>query len=319
MRHGESHQSAVGRGTNARARSRVSHARRRPARTVVQKGSGSSNNTEILPLVGASKTIRIRAPESINQDAPLYRSASGLYQKPRGSGMSSRNILCRPKMPVIFLTLLLVSYCRGRIVHARAPFSTHAVALNVRGGSQGPSSSISYDPSSPYDGQTSAAPQGDFYAPPIVADDENDPFHESVQARVDSWRSQQLERSAELQESLRDDQGRVKLLSTVSRGSRAFIFFMLLFRNIHLFEVADQVFSGFTRLLVVTPLLLLFIGNFAGLVASFTAPSHSAKKRLKASRRSLANVFPSSLVHWNLPFILLSETYIGDSQSRQTS
>jgi Na+/serine symporter len=36
-----------------------------------------------------------------------------------------------------------------------------------------------------------------------------------------------------------------------------------------------------TRLIVVTALIGLFVANLAGVVASFTAPSHSSKKRLK--------------------------------------
>jgi hypothetical protein len=46
--------------------------------------------------------------------------------------------------------------------------------------------------------------------------------------------------------------------------------------------VADQTYKGLLRLVTVIPLLLLFISNLAGAVASITSPSHSAKKRLKA-------------------------------------
>lgn len=89
--------------------------------------------------------------------------------------------------------------------------------------------------------------------------------------------------SAGVQESAspRDEQGRLKLMTSVSKGSRAIIFFILMFRDIHLFELADQNFKGLRRLFMVTPLILLFIGNMAGVVATFTSPSHSAKKRLK--------------------------------------
>jgi hypothetical protein len=106
-------------------------------------------------------------------------------------------------------------------------------------------------------------------------------LHETVQDRVDSWRHAQLAQSLRLQQSVRDDQGRLKLLTGVSRGSRAIIFVCLVFRNLHLFEVADQALRGIARLLVVTPLIGLFVANLAGVVASFTAPSHSSKKRLK--------------------------------------
>jgi hypothetical protein len=89
--------------------------------------------------------------------------------------------------------------------------------------------------------------------------------------------------SPEQATSIRDAQGRVKLLTHVGRGSRALIFFVLMWRDVHLFEVADQTYKGIFRLVTVIPLLLLFIGNLAGAIASmFTSPSHSAKKRLKA-------------------------------------
>ena len=55
-----------------------------------------------------------------------------------------------------------------------------------------------------------------------------------------------------------------------------------MWRDVHLFETADQALKGFTRLCVVTALILLFFANLAGVVASITSPSHSAKKRLKA-------------------------------------
>jgi hypothetical protein len=139
-----------------------------------------------------------------------------------------------------------------------------------------------------YAPQSSPAPQG--YSPAAAeADDGGDDddnatemlLHETVQDRVNTWRQAQVEQSSRLQQSARDDQGRIKLLTGVSRGSRAIIFVCLVFRNLHLFEVADQSLRGLLRLLVVTPLIGLFVANLAGVVASFTAPSHSTKKRLK--------------------------------------
>jgi hypothetical protein len=84
------------------------------------------------------------------------------------------------------------------------------------------------------------------------------------------------------QSALRDAEGRVKLITQVSKGSRSLIFFLLLWRDVHLYEVADTTLTGLARLLVVTPLCALFLANLAGVVASITSPSHSAKKRLKA-------------------------------------
>ena len=113
-------------------------------------------------------------------------------------------------------------------------------------------------------------------------------FQESVQDRVDRWRETQLAQSqsrTQFQEmNPRDEQGRMKLIASVSKGSRAFIFFVLMWRDIHLFETADQIFKkgGVLRLFAVIPLTLLFIGNLAGVVASITSPGHATKKRMKA-------------------------------------
>jgi hypothetical protein len=88
--------------------------------------------------------------------------------------------------------------------------------------------------------------------------------------------------AANAPESGRDAEGRMKLLTSVSKGSRALIFFLLLWRDVHLYEVADTTLTGVVRLPVVTPLCALFLANLAGVVASLTSPGHSAKKRLKA-------------------------------------
>ena len=82
--------------------------------------------------------------------------------------------------------------------------------------------------------------------------------------------------------NIRDSQGRLNLLTSVGKGSRALIFFILMWRDVHLFETADQALRGMTRLCVVTTVMLLFFANLAGVVASITSPSSSAKKRLKA-------------------------------------
>lgn len=85
-----------------------------------------------------------------------------------------------------------------------------------------------------------------------------------------------------MQASPRDEKGRMKLLTSVSRGSRVMIFFFLLWRNVHLYEVADQGAKGLKRLLLVTPMVFLFLGNLMGVVFSLSSPGHAAKRRLKA-------------------------------------
>lgn len=113
-----------------------------------------------------------------------------------------------------------------------------------------------------------------------------DPFHETVQDRVEAWRNEQRQKyqtqSFEQQASPRDDQGRIKIMASVGKGSRALIFFMLMWRDIHHYEIADQAFKGIFRLIVVVPLVLLFVANLAGVVSSFSSSGHATKKRLKA-------------------------------------
>lgn len=124
-----------------------------------------------------------------------------------------------------------------------------------------------------------------------IVDETEDPFHETVQDRVDRWRQSQMEQLADRpspDQSTRaltpEQQNRFRLIMSVSKGSRAFIFILLVLRSLHLFEVVDQTLSGkkILRLLAVVPIFILFVGNMAGVVASLTSPSHSAKKRLKA-------------------------------------
>lgn len=115
----------------------------------------------------------------------------------------------------------------------------------------------------------------------------NAPIQESVQDRHDKWRMEQLrqrhERSEAQQADIRDSQGRVKLLASVGRGSRAFIFFLCMWRDIHLFEVADKAIKKSVRSFASVPLTILFTSNLAGVVFSLMGQSgHAAKKRLKA-------------------------------------
>lgn len=112
--------------------------------------------------------------------------------------------------------------------------------------------------------------------------DDHQPFEE----RAAAWRQAQQDRyesqSPAQRASALDEDGRTKLLATVSRGSIAFFFFVLMWRSVHHYEMADASFKGVQRLLLVVPTVALFIGNMAGCVASITSPSHGAKKRMKA-------------------------------------
>jgi hypothetical protein len=137
------------------------------------------------------------------------------------------------------------------------------------------------------------------YNPPSTA--ENDPFQETVQERVENWRSQQQQKyagqSAEQEANPRDEKGRMKLLASVGKGSRALIFFVMMWRDVHLYEVADQALKGMFRLMIVIPLVCLFIANLVGTVVSFSSPSHSSKKRLKAIL-NLDKVLEAIMLFW---------------------
>eukprot|EP00534_Pseudo-nitzschia_fraudulenta_P002116 CAMPEP_0201128980 /NCGR_PEP_ID=MMETSP0850-20130426/35392_1 /ASSEMBLY_ACC=CAM_ASM_000622 /TAXON_ID=183588 /ORGANISM="Pseudo-nitzschia fraudulenta, Strain WWA7" /LENGTH=337 /DNA_ID=CAMNT_0047398329 /DNA_START=138 /DNA_END=1151 /DNA_ORIENTATION=+ len=149
-----------------------------------------------------------------------------------------------------------------------------------------------YNPPSPYD-----------------SDREANILQESVQDRHDKWRSEQMERYANLtpeqEYNPRDEQGRMKLLSSVSKGSRAFIFFFLMWRDIYLFEVADLSMKGSLRKMITRGFLTtVFLGNLAGVVTSVTSQGHSAKNRLKAIL-NLDKLVETALLLWNLGRITL--------------
>eukprot|EP00529_Nitzschia_sp_RCC80_P031289 CAMPEP_0113502458 /NCGR_PEP_ID=MMETSP0014_2-20120614/33568_1 /TAXON_ID=2857 /ORGANISM="Nitzschia sp." /LENGTH=371 /DNA_ID=CAMNT_0000397253 /DNA_START=161 /DNA_END=1276 /DNA_ORIENTATION=+ /assembly_acc=CAM_ASM_000159 len=96
------------------------------------------------------------------------------------------------------------------------------------------------------------------------------------------------------------DANRLKLILSVSKGSRAVTFFVLMWRNIYMFDVADTSIKksmGFYRGFVRSILTLLLCGNIAGFVSSMLPSSsttstsstdhhhhHSTKtkKRMKA-------------------------------------
>jgi hypothetical protein len=118
------------------------------------------------------------------------------------------------------------------------------------------------------------------FEPPVTAS-ATDPVQETVQERLDQWKSVQMANSAQYQTSLHDDQGRMKLLTSIGKGSRAVIFFFLMWRDVSLYETAS-VRSNLSRMVLSVPLIFLFMGNMAGAIVSLTSPSHASKKRLKA-------------------------------------
>jgi len=96
--------------------------------------------------------------------------------------------------------------------------------------------------------------------------------------------------------SVVDDQGRFRLFTTVSRVSVSLFFFILMWRTVHHYELADATFASRThnntglrasllRIVIVTPLVVLFLGEMMGAILGVTGggsnASHTTKKRLK--------------------------------------
>ena len=113
--------------------------------------------------------------------------------------------------------------------------------------------------------------------------------HLAVEDRLSAWRHQQQEqyehRTQEQLNSIVDDEGRTKLLTTMSRTSVPVMFFILLTRVIHHYELADAAFKGMARVFFVLPTVALFLGNLSGLVVGATMTikgTGGTKRRLKA-------------------------------------
>lgn len=150
------------------------------------------------------------------------------------------------------------------------------------------STSRAYDNNAYNDRADSNENMGDVgYIPTTSYQEDNSFDQESVEERLASWRAQQQQRY-EGQNPVdelnpRDEEGRLKLLATVSRGSISVFFFVLMWRSVHHFELADQSFrKSSKRLFLVVPTMVLFIGNMAGCVASISSRTLKAKKRMKA-------------------------------------
>lgn len=183
----------------------------------------------------------------------------------------------------------------------------------LRGGSTDPYSTQGgrppYPPPPPQQQQQPQVPsqQDPYFDQQIPVGDENVPFQETFQDRIDKWREYQREHASDFQSNVtpRDEQGRMKLLTSVSKGSRAIMFFILMWRDVHLYETVDQSFKGTLRFMGVLPLTFLFVANMAGVVASITSPGHGSKKRLKAIL-NLDKLLEVYLILWSLARLVFS-------------
>jgi len=135
----------------------------------------------------------------------------------------------------------------------------------------------------------------------VTSNHPNYQYRETVEDRIDAWRKQQQQlqqtQSAEEAASAVDDQGRFKLFTAVSRVSVSFFFFILMWRTVHHYELADATFgsgrgtngvglrAALVRTVVVTPLVVLFLGEMMGAVLGMMGgdanTSSTSKKRLK--------------------------------------
>lgn len=146
-----------------------------------------------------------------------------------------------------------------------------------------------------YDDSNHGYPQQNSYVddpPPPGGDDylESYPgeYHQSVEERLAQWREDQQKRF-ENQSPIdaanpRDEDGRMKLLASVSKGSISLFFFILMWRSVHHYEMADLAFKNMPtkRLFFVIPTVLLFLMNLAGCFSSVMSSSPSTKKKMKA-------------------------------------
>lgn len=120
-----------------------------------------------------------------------------------------------------------------------------------------------------------------------LAQDPDHIFQESVQDRVDQWRQEQIQHRQEMptveKTSLRESNGRVKLLANLGNGSRAALFGVLMWRNLVLMEAVDKTIKSRFKGFFIGLLTALLLGNFAGVAAALTGTTgHAAKNRFKA-------------------------------------
>lgn len=175
---------------------------------------------------------------------------------------------------------------------------------SLRGGSDNSGNNYSnpIDSQQPPSGAAQPAGGGEYVD---VMGANNDPmygYRETVEDRIDAWRKQQQHmqqnQSAAEAASAVDEQGRFKLFTTVSKVSVSFFFFILMWRTVHHYELADATFgptakraskggfkSFFVRTIVTSPLVVLFLGEMMGAILGISGggagQSHSTKKRLK--------------------------------------
>jgi hypothetical protein len=259
----------------------IAAARRRKPKRSSESFSKSSSFVDILSRPLANRLfLQLQVPKLklIYKEPNSFGSQSLIFTSEKSKMTFKARIHLRKENLVSFLSLvcllLHLSVCcqaslgppRKRTNHpsfrttsnllvrggqqASDPYNANANAnANANNGQSQPYDNYANNNNNNYDQNTPPQPQSynheDEFANVDAGFNEPDQlFQETVQDRVDKWRTSQMEKSktytALQAANPRDDQGRMKLMSTVSKGSRAFIFFVLMWRDIHLYEIADQ-------------------------------------------------------------------------------
>lgn len=219
-------------------------------------------------------------------------------------------------MQLMLLTGCILSF--SPMVEALRPSQYGSGSTNNYG-----SSSSGINPPPPSRAATNYDPNMNNQPPTNYDYGAND--HESVEERLEKWRSQQ-QYKYEQQSPLdamnpREEDGKMKLLASVSRGSIAMFFFILMWRSVHHYEMADGGFKGLTRLVMVIPPVLLFVGNMSGCVGSILSSGGLGKKRMKAvlNLNKLVEVCLMAYNIFRLVFapskLVLKEIYVGRTLS----
>jgi hypothetical protein len=151
--------------------------------------------------------------------------------------------------------------------------------------------------------------QNHDYAPPPQSQDMDMGIHqEAVEDRLAKWRQEQqykYEHQSPIDAANpRQEDGKMKLLASVSKGSIAMFFFILMWRAVHHYEMADLAFTGTTRFCMVLPPVILFLGNMAGCVGSLTSNGALGKKRMKGIL-NLNKLVEVSLMIYNVSRLIL--------------
>jgi len=166
------------------------------------------------------------------------------------------------------------------------------------------------------------------YNPYVAGGSDGNLNRETVEDRMAAWRRQQQAKheSQTLEEaaSAVDEQGRFKLFTTASRFSISIFFFVLMWRTVHHYELADATFTGLPRVVVAGPLVFLFLGEMMGAILGLMGgpggegssgasggghTSHATKKRLKGVLNLHKFVELSMLVYNVLQLALLPSKY----------